>query len=385
MASTRATAKAQMKEIVKYILTTIGFEIETIEKMTGEKVKLDTIKRIKNANQDLLIKGDVITVGEYIDILQLQRWLDVYTASGEKTLPDSLDTWKEVFTYDTFSSQTKNKTTSTFAIPPSGVTTPNITSKKPTYVSVKIGDYPTFTGRHQDWYAFRSKCESLARIHGFTDVLDISDIDHHTENRHNDTEYDLRVRDFYSILEFCTTDGTAATTVKQHSATCNGAVAWKSLKDYYDQDGNKDIYEVQCRRKLAQLTLESSTPGGFAKYQNDFGTICQHIEECGTLLSDREKRAHFLGGIHDPDYSTIKDICEGVPFNSAITKLARKAAELGKQNGPARRHFKKVTRKIRESKPANTRTQFRRTNANKSNSSNFLPKNVWEQMFPEAS
>ena len=188
----------------------------------------------------------------------------------------------------------------------------------------------------------------------------------------------------YSILQLRTSDSTAASTVTKCSQTQDGALAWRNLKEYFDQDGNKDVCEIKCRRELAQLRLDYNSPGGYDNYYSEFERICKQIEECGTTLPDREKRAHFLGGIHDPDYSAIKDICEQDDFASVVVRLARKAAELGKHNGPVRRHQKKITRRIRENRSPNNKSETNQhANSNIAGSQTRLPANVWSQMSPE--
>ena len=124
---------------------------------------------------------------------------------------------------------------------------------KPASIGVKISDYPTFSGRHDDWYSFKAKYCALTRIHGYRDVIDVFDLDfstlsisEHHSKRDSDMSYDQRVRDTYAILEIRTADSTAASLVTRHARTQDGALAWRSLRDYYDQDGNKDVYEVRC-------------------------------------------------------------------------------------------------------------------------------------------
>ena len=79
-------------------------------------------------------------------------------------------------------------------------------------------------------------------------------------------------------------------------------------------------------------------------YHDSFLRLVKQIEECGTTLSDREKRAHFTGGIKDRDYAVSKRCRASVTtFNETVSLgLAEKPPSLGKMNGPTRRQAKLI-------------------------------------------
>ena len=111
--------------------------------------------------------------------------------------------------------------------------------------------------------------------------------------------------------------------------------------------GNRDVFEIRSRLELSQLRLDYNSPGGFNRYHDNFFRLVKQIEDCGTVLSDREKRAYFVGGIKDRDYASLKDSCEKDNFNETIIRFSSKATELGKMSGPTRRQANKVTRNIK--------------------------------------
>jgi len=182
----------------------------------------------------------------------------------------------------------------------------------------------------------------------------VEDIASHSEKRTSNIDYDARCRNMYSILQFRTAMGTAGSEVANYESTEDGALAWKNLKDYYDQEGDKDIFETKCLKEISNLKLRFNSPGGFDRFHDEFEKLCRHIAECGEPLSEREKRAFLLNGIEDSDYSATKDLCAYDVYSTVVAKLRRKAADLGRQNGPSRRQQNKVTRRTGRGKPAAT-------------------------------
>jgi len=190
MTTTRQTRKANAKAIVEYSLTTIGLNA-TIVKIVIDTLKLDTLDRLLEVTQNQILTAEGIGVGDAIDIARFQRYMKEYTKDDTNQLPDSPDTWKAIFTEDYYEQELQK-------LPKSVGETPNkirvTTSKKPTHVSIKIGDYLTYSGRHDEWYNFRAKCSALARIHGYTDVLEITDENEHLQKhgiRYTCTRYVL--------------------------------------------------------------------------------------------------------------------------------------------------------------------------------------------------
>jgi len=381
--------RAANRAIATYLLQAAGLDEPTAQTMIGV-MKIDTPGRILAVTSEQLLRGDKIGAGDAVDVLNLQKFIKSII-KREGNSPSSLEEWREKINptaFEEFFSTGDARDPSTPALMPTGHISENI-KKFPT-INIKVGDYPSFTGRHDDWYSFKAKFSALTRLHGNSDVIDFFDTDDgpstavmHGEKRKSDTEYDTKVRTVYSILEVRTSDGTAASLITKHAASQDGALAWRSLRDYYDQDGNRDVFEIRSRLELSQLRLDYNSPGGFNRYHDHFFRLIKQIEDCGTVLSDREKRAYFVGGIKDRDYASLKDSCEKDNFNETIVRFSRKATELGKMSGPTRRQANKVTQNI---KPTHAPRGPSTPSADRSaeNISSRLPAAVWQQMSPEA-
>ena len=383
--STRAANRA----IATYLLQTAGIDEPTAQIVTNI-MRIDTPERILAVTSDQLLTGEKIGVGDAVDVLRLQSFLKALKKNSENS-PSTLEEWRERITstaFDEFFSTGDARDPSTPAPMPPGHISESV-KKYPT-INIKVGDYPTFTGRHDDWYSFKAKFSALTRLHGNSDVIEYFDsaddsvsATTHGKKRCDDAEYDTRVRSVYAILEIRTSDGTAASLITKHAASQDGALAWRSLRDYYDQDGNRDVFEIRSRLELSHLRLEFNSPGGFNRYHDNFFRLVKQIEDCGTVLSDREKRAYFVGGIKDRDYASLKDSCEKDNFNETIIRFSRKATELGKMSGTTRRQATKVTRNIKPTH-ASRGQSTPRTDRSSENNLSRLPAAVWQQMSPEA-
>jgi len=185
-------------------------ENETIEIVTGDDLKINTVERLRSVTEAQLTTTGKLAVGDITDIVRFQEWANKYSSTTEKHLPTVLEEWKTVFTSETLASLSNFSPNSIERNDTSSANTISVPTKKLPYASVKIGDYPVFTGKHQDWYGFRTKCEALARLHGFSEVLEVQNTEVHTERRQNEPEYDAKVHDMYSILQLQTSDSTAA-------------------------------------------------------------------------------------------------------------------------------------------------------------------------------
>jgi len=225
------TTRQTSKEIVKYILTTIGLDADVVENVTGDKNKINTVERLQSAEQAQLTSIENMSVGDIIDIQRFQAWAVLHEKTDETTVPNTLEEWKTVLTTEKFASTTRNappvsEIIGNRATVLQTVPVPSINSKN-SYVTVRIADYPAFSGRHQDWFTFKTKTEALARLNAISDVLNIGEVNIHLEKRVQDPEYDQKVRNLYGILELKTADSTASTTVTKFSETQDGALGWK--------------------------------------------------------------------------------------------------------------------------------------------------------------
>jgi len=111
-----------------------------------------------------------------VDVIRLQNFIKTMI-KREGSSPSSLDEWKEKIdptAFEEFSSTGDARDPITPAPMPAGHISENI-KKFPT-INIKVGDYPSFTGRHDDWYSFKAKFSALTRLHGNTDVIECFEI-----------------------------------------------------------------------------------------------------------------------------------------------------------------------------------------------------------------
>ena len=344
------TTRKQHKEIIGHVLDVVGIEEEQASKITAE-LKFNVIGSFKMISADelkIMRESGAIAFGEVVAIKRIQNWL----RNNEE--PKSLDDWKKAFTEESlnaFEAEPQVPTGNVQAVhSPHGSVEQNSLAKTESNrrageMSVKFSDYPDFSGKHTEWYAYKAMHMSTAKVHGYSDLLNVSDMDAHLERRTEDSEYNYKVSTMHSILYKKTAKGTAFSKVKQYESTEDGVLAWNALKNYYDQEGNKSLYGTNRLNELIDLKLKYSTFGGFDKYQNDFDVLCNQLEDCGHGLPDDQKRTMFIKNIEDPDYDTTMQLCYSDDYATAVQKLRARAAMLGRQSGPAKRSQNKVTKK----------------------------------------
>jgi len=331
------TTRAQNKEVTAFVLGAFGIEDQSASKIIDD-LKLDRIAVLRELSADELRDlrvDEEVPMGDVVAIKTLQNWL-----KNSGLLPTTLDEWKTILTeesilqYGTNVVQTQQEITGGVAHH-GAIADPSSSRTEPSGdMTVKFSDYPDFTGKHSDWYAYKAMHTSTAKVHGYADLLNPANIDEHLRKRTDEPAYDRKVRVMHAILYKKTAKGTAFSKVKAFEATEDGVLAWKALKDYYDQEGNKSLYGTNRLNELMNLKLKYTSYGGFDKYQNNFDVLCNQLEECGHGLPDDQKRTIFLRNIEDQDYSTIIELCWTETYTNVIQKLRNKAAMIGKQSGP---------------------------------------------------
>ena len=361
----------QNKEITTYILRAVlGFEEATAKAITDTK-KINQPSRLNNATQRILDKWEADGVIEDIEIEQIktfQEWFKAKRAKDE--LPVTLDEWKaELPAGEAIGVVEDDAASSTQQDP----ITPAVikSDSKP-----KISDYPSLSPvKDTSWYAGKIQFESIAELGGFSDLLEVEDEDVHKQRCANDTVYQKKSEQLYNILVVKTADGTALTHVLKFKATKDGALAWKYLKEYYDHEGNKNLYAQDCLKELLSMKLQHDSAGGMEKYISNFELCVLKIEQAtpDQAINEDTKKTYFLQGIEDTEYAGYKDFCEAKNWMETIAYMRQKAKELGKANGPVRR--------IRKYNNAR-RSEESRNNAQED--PYWLPQEVWAQMSLES-
>ena len=94
----------------------------------------------------------------------------------------------------------------------------------------------------------------------------------------------------------------------KNTSTQDGVKSWFDLKQYYDQEGNKNSYSAKLLGKLADLKLQYNSYGGMDRYISEFEAINLKLDDI-SKLDENTKKTFFLRRIQDRDYGTKKDIC----------------------------------------------------------------------------
>ena len=385
-------------EKLDHLLSTAGLDEEARAHVIVRN-KIRTIRALMLLEEKQLdaLTGDNFVLGDAVLLKSVQNWVQVINANGDD-LTVSLDMFKEKFNEEYYESslnkakepdpQLANRVMTSTDLPRQEYSKQDI--------SVKLTDYPEFDGKNSSWYTFRQEFEATAAIHQKLELLNVVNAAEHTNKRKEDPMYNAYVREVFFILMRKTAKGTALNIVLHHKESQDGALAWKDLCNYYDQEGDKEIFASRCLNDLMNLKLHYNSHGGMDKYLSDFEVRCRQLEEAGEPLSERQKKTMLLQGITDRDYDATKQICAKEDYQTVVLTLRHRAAELGKtQNSNNRRNINKAS--TYSSRRANKVTKGMKSRFNRNNEEEdeeegneeqrepglFLPSNVWESMSPD--
>ena len=84
---------------------------------------------------------------------------------------------------------------------------------------------------------------------------------------------------FYLILKNVCAKGIANSKIKMFNDHIYGDSVCKTLKEYCDQDGDKESFGTQALQKLLSLELMYNSHGGFDKYMRKFEQYCSQMDK----------------------------------------------------------------------------------------------------------
>ena len=74
----------------------------------------------------------------------------------------------------------------------------------------------------------------------------------------------------YLILNNVCAKGLGKSKINKFNDQRDGALAWKTLKEYYDQDGDKESFGTQTLEQILILKIMYNSHGCFDKYMSKF-------------------------------------------------------------------------------------------------------------------
>ena len=367
-------------DIVDYVFADVLGISKAKTKKLIEQIELNTVQRVlKTTEKSLqgLIDKKVISEIDRDMIVTFQQWMK-YCKDKKENIPSSLEDWKTMLNEDVLMGFDVDKTEST--IKPIG----EQKAGRGEHFSIKFSDFPDFNGKHDTWNSFKEKFEATTALSSYDSLLNVTDIEEHCAKREHDNDYDLNVKALYSVLRKTTASGTALPKVTKYKETQDGVLAWKELKNYYDQDGDIASYSSKIMKQLLELHIDYNTHGGMEAYASKFEKYCQELNDVAPL-SDIMKKNLFLQGIRDPDYGAKKDMCSLLPFDKCVQEMRSKAVELNKTDGPSRRprHNNKKTSIYRKGNSETNDDEDEESEEKKNRKGSYFDEEVWSRMSPE--
>ena len=143
-------------------------------------------------------------------------------------------------------------------------------------VSVRISDYPNFSGKSHEWTKFQEKFTAVAELQGLGHLL--VENPKHKELFNSDTEYTKECKILFSILKNCCASGLAIPKVNLFKDSKDGYSAYQALYSHYYAMGNPQEYANSCLEKLISLSLTPNSPGGMDGYLSKFKALVLELQ-----------------------------------------------------------------------------------------------------------
>jgi hypothetical protein len=104
-------------------------------------------------------------------------------------------------------------------------------------VSVRLSDYPKFSGRQVDWSKFNERFKAVIGLAGLKELLNEQPA--HKSRVKAEPDYSRKNNLLHAILLHCTSEGIALHLVKKYEDDADGYLAYKHLYNHYQGHGNK--------------------------------------------------------------------------------------------------------------------------------------------------
>jgi hypothetical protein len=386
------TRAEKNREIAVYVLGILEIAEDTV-KVIVDDLKYNSVSKVEKWSVEAILRAvgkDEIASSDADQIRNFQNWIQKKRKKGED-LPSTIDQWNTVFTFEEFDSfMFVDATSSTGEVEE----TKRVPKAKLPANGVKLSDYPEFSGHMTDWFKYMLKHEATAGIAQVDpEILNITDLKKHLKRRADDPEYDDMVRYLYDVLKMKTSGGDALSKVVKYELTKDGALAWKEMKDYYNQGGDVSQYASTCMDKIMDLQMTYRSKGGMDKYISNFELLQGQLNEAKTPLAPLLAKTIFLKGIVDDDFKVAKDLSQSsdVSLMTAISNMKKKAITLeaeaksssSKQKFQSRNHQKKDKTKDDRNQnfvSTNTSSNGTSTQSKENIKGARLPTQVWETM-----
>ena len=410
-----SSGQALRESFVTHVLQTAGMDDEVIDKIivTGRVNSIQKLKLLDPDSLTYMADNLDLAVGDLVTLRAIQTWLDNYKKGdtpGGNTMPSTLEGWQEKFTEESF---VKYTTPQEQKVKPAPYTTPAKVSSVPvssgaqnvlsspntttsegkpkSRMSVKLSDYPRFSGRTRDWYGFYLKFQAVSICAQTSYLLHISDFNDHDATLISNEFYRDDNENLFAVLLNCTTGGDAQPLITRYQGTFDGARAWNTLLERFHTEGNIQVQAQECLQGILSLELEHNTPGGLDHLLSRFETLNQQLAQTGTAncLTDTLKKTILLFSIKDKVYGPTKDLCAYKDLEQTINALRGKAREMGIINGPRSKFSSNNMVSAKEQKPeqkgkgsSTKKKNYRGRSRSRGNSRPPRPGEPWRRFSP---
>lgn len=257
--SAATNTRGKIKELTKVLYERVGFEEEEIEYLFKNGL------RSPSAIIQLFDNGRISTLESESfpqGLMAILEKLALYLKwTNEDPSSEGLTNIKDSLTEESFEAFMPQPTIMKQSSPPnSPVHEPHnmaTLTGNSTKVTVRLSDYPKFTGKTVDWTKFSEPFVATAELQGLSDLL-IED-NEHQDKFYADPLYKEKCSTLFSILKHSCAGGLAMPNVKEFAKDKDGYKAWQKLYTTFNAKGNVQSYQTELLTKLVCIHLEPNT------------------------------------------------------------------------------------------------------------------------------
>ena len=387
---TRERRRKKNADILEYVYAELEIKEED-QIYLKDEWGINDVRKLRNLNEDdwgVIVQSSQGTTRRSLvrQLKHLVAWMRIHTKEEFREFLETLEGWKLYFTEDILNDFEYDSGSIDTNIIEKDTGNDVKTRSQSRKMLIRMSDYPEFDGTGSSWPGVKEKFEALLEAQGLDELLRIDEVQEHKLKLSLDKDYEQDNHLFYSILKNSCAKGLAKSKIKSFKEHRDGALAWKVLKEYYDQDGDKESFGTQALEQLLNLRLMYNSHGGFDRYMSKFEQYCSQLDDAEQPLSESQKRQIFLKGIDDRDYSATKDLCANMGYNQTINSMRKKAVQLGKAGTTKVKQYRRANQTRRNGggpRDGNNRQQSRNGNNDKKFYTPYIPKEVWDKMAPE--
>ena len=241
-------------DVLVHMLQTIEAQQSTITGLKSKSFSLRRLKTLLPSTLQTYVDAGLVDPVDQDLIVMLQKWFNQWANNNNPTDYDELIKSFTETEWDNFLILQKPLSTSQAAL--GTASSPIVITDNDATIKVSLKDYPTTTGKSEEWLAFRRVFMTVAGSAGLDDLLLPSFIvpDKQKEPKAYSKFAKLNKQLFYA-LDYSLVKSSLNHFMDKHRATHDGRAAFMEIDLYQKGHGSEDVYASFLLQQLQSLKL----------------------------------------------------------------------------------------------------------------------------------